>query len=153
MNAPQIILLIAGIFVIQALLWFILSRWLKVKTEALRSKMVEQYGRSKEKIIIEPKSALYRGADARFGNVKGNGVIGLTEKGLVFEKITGQRIEIDRAEIEKATVEKSFKGKTSFATGGKHLVIKTKDGNRIGFLIKDAEEWAQKINSLTKEKA
>ena len=57
--------------------------------------MVEHYGMANERFIIEPKSALYRGADARFGNVKGNGVVCLTEKRLCFEKLTVQRIEID----------------------------------------------------------
>lgn len=33
-------------------------------------------------------------------------------------------------------------------TGGKHLVIKTKDGNRIGFLLQDAEIWTEKIRAL-----
>lgn len=147
MNASQIILLVVGIFVVQALVWFLMSRWLLKKTEALKNKLIEQYRKANIPFIIEPQSALYRGADARFGNVKGNGVICLTEKALLFEKITGQRIEIDRAEITEAQVEKSFKGKTSLATGGRHLVIKTKDGNRVGFLLKDAEEWAQKINA------
>jgi hypothetical protein len=148
MNAQQIILVIVGIFVAQALLWFVLSLWLKKKTEALKGKLAEQQKRAKEKFLIEPQSALYRGADATFGNVKGNGVICLTGKGLVFEKITGQRIELARGDMAEARVEKSFKGKTSTGTGGRHLVINAKDGNRIGFLIKNAEDWAQKINAL-----
>ena len=146
MNAQQIILLIVAIFVVQAGIWFLMSRWLLKKTEVLKKKLIEQNRQTKQEFVRGPESALYRGDDGRFGNVKGNGVIGLTGKKLLFEKITGQRIEIDRAEIEEASVEKTFKGKTSLATGGRHLVIRTKEGNRIGFLLKDAEEWAQKIN-------
>ncbi|MCU0580048.1 MAG: hypothetical protein MUF69_10985 [Desulfobacterota bacterium] len=146
MNAPQIILLIVAIFVVQAGIWFLMSRWLSKKTGALKNKLIEQYRQANTKFIIEPQSALYRGADVRFGNVKGNGVICLTEKALLFEKITGQKIEIPRAEITGADVEKSFKGQTSLATGGRHLVVKTKEGNRIGFLLKNAEEWVRKIN-------
>jgi hypothetical protein len=147
MTALQIFLLVAGIFVVQAVVWFLMSRWLLKKTAALKTKLIAQYRQANKRFIIEPQSALYRGADARFGNVKGNGVICLTGQTLLFEKITGQKIEIDRAEIAGAGVEKAFKGKTSFATGGTHLVIRTKDGNRIGFLLKGAEEWAQKINA------
>jgi hypothetical protein len=150
MNTRQIVFLIVGIFVVQAFMWFIIGRWVKMKAEALKSKMIVQCCRSSEKLIIEPKSALYRGADARFGNIKGNGVICLTENTLFFEKLTGQTIALNRAEIVEATVEESFKGKVSFASGGRHLVIRTMDGNRIGFLLRDAEEWSQKINSLLK---
>jgi hypothetical protein len=147
MNTSQIILLVAAIFLIQALIWFVVFRWVKMKTEALKSKMIAQCNRMSERTVIGPKSAIYRGADARFGNIKGNGIICLTENALFFEKLTGQKIDIARADIAKVTVETSFKGKTSFATGGKHLVIKTRDGNRIGFLLKGAEEWSAIFNS------
>jgi len=128
-------------------LWFILFRWMKIKIERLKFKIMEENKKTNEKIILEPQSALFRGSDASFGNIKGNGVICLTSKSLSFEKLIGQKININRADIVKATVEDSFKGKTSFATGGRHLVIKTKNGNRIGFLIKEAEEWCAKINN------
>jgi len=146
-NSLQIILLFGGTFAVLALVWIIPFLWIRMRTEALKKKMAEQLCRTNKKVIIEPKFALYRGADAQFGFVKGNGVICLTENTLFFEKLTGRRIQINRTEIVEATVEFSFKGKTSLATGGRHLVIRTKDGNRIGFLVKDAEEWSQKVNS------
>ncbi|MFZ1985968.1 MAG: hypothetical protein WAU91_16235, partial [Desulfatitalea sp.] len=140
------VLLVAGIFLIQAMVWIAVFRWVKMKTEALKSHISAQASGGTEGFVIGPKSALFRGSDARFGNVKGNGVICLTENRLLFEKLTGQRIELNRAEIVSTTVEKSFKGKLSFGTGGRHLVITTKDGNRIGFLVRDAETWSEKIN-------
>lgn len=139
-------MLIIGIVVINALLWFSIVYSMKKRMETIKIKMLEEYCSENDRFIIEPKSALYRGADMYFGNVKGNGVIYLTEKGLIFNKLTGQKIEIKRAEIIAASVEESFKGKSSFAAGGKHLVISTNDGNRIGFLVKDAEQWAEKVN-------
>lgn len=148
MNTSQIILLIVGILVINALIWFAIIYWMKRRIEAIKSRMREEYSSENGKLIIEPKSAIYRGAEMWFGNIKGNGVVCLTEKGLIFNKITGQKIEIKRAEIKEAIVEESFKGKPSFATGGKHLIIKTTDGNRVGFLLQDAEAWSEKIRAL-----
>lgn len=63
----------------------------------------------------------------------------------LFEKLTGQKIKVIRSEIVNVTIEEWFKGKPSFCKGGKHLVIKTMDGNRIGFLVSDAELWVNKI--------
>lgn len=147
MNATQIIYLVCGILLIQALVWIIVFRWIKGKVVALKDEMAKAHGASNGKILIGPESALYRGADRRFGNIKGNGVICLTADKILFKKLTGQNIDIDRADIVGATVETWFKGKTSFATGAKHLVIKTRDGNRIGFLIKDAPKWARAVLS------
>ena len=148
MNTTEIILLVTGILAINALIWITIIYWLKRRIEVIKSKMREEHGSGNGKFIIEPISALYRGADMHFGNVKGNGVICLTEKRLIFNKVTGQKIEIERAEIKEAIVEESFKGKSSFATRGKHLIIKTMDGNRVGFLLRDAEAWSRKIMTL-----
>lgn len=98
--------------------------------------------------VMQPMAALYRGADSRFGHVKGNGVICLTEDALIFEKITGEKILLSRADIAEARVEETFKGKPSFGSGGKHLVLRMKDGNRIGFLVRDAASWAEKFRVL-----
>ncbi len=66
---------------------------------------------------------------------------------LLFEKLTGRKIMVSRAEITDATAERWFKGKPSFAAGGKHLVINTRDGNRGGFLVGDAEMRVHEIMS------
>jgi hypothetical protein len=149
MSTRQTIFSIIGILLVNAFIWFALLYWIKRKMKKINRIMRDQYCSEDKRCIIEPKSALYRGSDKRFGNVKGNGVICLTGNSLIFEKITGQRIEIKRSEIMEALVDNSFKGKTSFATGGRHLVIKTNDGNRVGFLLQDAEVWAEKIKKYS----
>ncbi len=141
----NIIALIAGILLFQLLIWFLVLRWIKKKTGGLMTKMSRQFRAVNSGVVIGPTPALYRGADAKFGNVKGNGVMCLTDDSLFFEKLTGQKIKVSRSEIANAAVEEWFKGKPSFGTGGKHLVIKTLDGNRIGFLVRDAELWVNKI--------
>ncbi|OGW35711.1 MAG: hypothetical protein A2010_18685 [Nitrospirae bacterium GWD2_57_9] len=140
--------LIAGILLLQLLVWLFVLRWIKKKNVSLIKKMSSQCRTANHRVVIEPTSALFRGSDAKFGNIKGNGIICLTEDSLFFEKLTGQKIKLKRAEITNAAVEEWFKGKPSFATGGKHLVIKTTDGNRIGFLVRDTDMWVNKIKSL-----
>lgn len=145
MTPKEIILLVAGILLVQSVILLIVFLWLKQKTVSLAQKMHEQSRTENMRLIIEPQSGLYRGADSRYGNVRGNGVIYLTDDSIIFKKLTGQRIVIDRAEIAGATVESSFRGKLSIATGGRHLVVRTKDGNRIGFLLRNAEQWVEKL--------
>lgn len=148
MNTMKIAALITGILLLQLIIWLLVFWWIKKKTMSLIKTMSGQCHTANHRVVIEPTSALFRGSDAKFGNIKGNGIICLTEDNLLFEKLTGQKIKVSRAEITDATVEKWFKGKSSFTTGGKHLVIKTMDGNRIGFLVRDAEMWVNKIMSL-----
>ncbi|MFZ5562589.1 MAG: hypothetical protein ACOZBW_00945 [Thermodesulfobacteriota bacterium] len=147
MSAAQIIYLVCGILLIQAVVWAFIFRWIRGKSAEVKGDMEKVLGSAEGKILIGPESAVYRGADKRFGNIRGNGVICLTANKIIFKKLVGRDIEIDRSDIAGATVEDWFKGKTSFATGAKHLVIKTQDGNRIGFLIKDAPKWARAVLS------
>lgn len=145
MNTPQVVFLIVGGLLTSALMWFAILYELKKSLNNIKNEMHKQCN---SRFIIEPKSALYRGSDKHFGNIKCNGVICLTENSLIFKKTTGQQIEIKRAEITEAKVEECFKGKFSFGTGSKHLVVKTKDGNRVGFLVRDANIWAEKAKAL-----
>lgn len=94
-----------------------------------------------EDIRIPPQVAVFRGSDREFGNIKGNGVIMLTSRQLLFRKLTGQRIAIPLDDIAETQVAQSFKGAVSYGSGGQHLVFKTRDGNRIGFLIRHPERW------------
>jgi hypothetical protein len=145
MTGIQIVLLIAAVLLFQAVIWFLIVRWIKLRTQTGMQRIYKQASIQNTRFIIEPQPGLYRGSDSKFGNIKGNGVICLTGQALLFEKLTGQRIEIDRNEIVDATVENTFKGKLSVATGGRHLVIRTKDGNRIGFLLKNAALWSERL--------
>ena len=147
MTTITALMVIAGVILLQALIWLALLWWMKRRSRRLVRKLLGMCRMTGDEVVVEPLPGLYRGSDARFGRVKGNGVICLTGNKLIFEKFTGQRIEISRSEIEDATVEETFRGKPSFATGGNHVVIRTKDGNRIGFLLKNAQSWVQKINS------
>lgn len=147
MSAMQIVALVAGIIFIQALVWFFILRWLRKKTDSVMGRISGRMKAGGGGIVFGPQPALYRGSDGRFGKVKGNGVIILTGDRLHFEKLTGRVMEINRSEILDASVKTWFRGKTSFATGGKHLVIRTMDGSRTGFLLKNAELWSEKLMS------
>lgn len=147
MTTAQVLLLIGGILLVQALIWSIIFRWIRFKTKLIIRAMEGRLRREDRRVVIRPQPSLYRGSYAQFGNIKGNGVICLTEDSLIFEKLTGQEITINRADIVDATVENSFRGKPSFASGGRHLVVHTGVGNRIAFLMKNAEFWAATLKS------
>lgn len=145
MTPTEVILLIAGIFLVQGVIWLMILTWLKHKTRLLAQDMLEQCRIEGKRIIMEPQAALFRGSDSEFGNIKCNGVLCLTDSNLMFEKVVGQRIEIGRDEIAGASVQDTFKGKTYVGIGRKHLVLRTRNNNRIGFLMKNAKEWVERL--------
>jgi hypothetical protein len=139
MPSILIYLVIAGVVAVVVCIWAVLLLIVRRKSSKLATEFRESARQAVENLIIDPQSCVYRGADREFGNVKGNGVIALTNKRIMFRKLTGQQIEIDRSQITKVSIENTFKWETAFATGASHLVVETNDGNRIGFLVKNAE--------------
>lgn len=140
--------LVAAILIVQGIVWMLIFLWMRRKRTKLSGEMCQSPA---GKVVLGPVSALYRGADAVYGNVKGNGVICLYENALVFEKLVGRRIRIERADITSVSVEKWFKGKSCWGAGGRHLVVIMKDGNRVGFLLRNAELWAREISPLKRD--
>lgn len=145
MHFTSVYLVIAGVVAAVICIWAVSLLWLRQKTQKLAHEFQERAREMGEKVIIDPQSCVYRGADSEYGNVKGNGVIALTNKRIMFKKLTGQQIEIQRSHISSASIENNYKGETAFATGARHLVVETSNGNRIGFLVKNAERWIEKL--------
>ena len=79
--------------------------------------------------------------------MRDNGIICLTDSDVIFEKLTGQRTDISRADIDEVTIEDTPDDRAARATGGRFMVIKTKDDNRIGFIIRDADKWLEHFKS------
>ncbi len=115
--------------------------WMRRKLTQISKELLVLAKQSGELIQIQPQSAIFRGADRDFGNVKGNGVILLTDKRILFKKLTGQEMFLERGHITRVASDDNFKGETSLAAGGRHLIVTTKDGNRIGFLVKHVDNW------------
>jgi hypothetical protein len=139
--------LILAVVAIQAVVWLAIYLWLKRRLEAARTEVRVSSVRQGEKIVLGPASSNYRGADFTYGRVKGNGVLCVTDTRIVFQRLVGGIIEIPLRDVVDVTVAKWFRG-TSIGTGAVHLVMHTADHNRIGFLVRGAEEWKLAIEGL-----
>lgn len=147
MPGPVLVTILVVIVLSQILVWALLLGWLRSRLRRIAARMSDECRRTSEAIVIPPQSASYAGATARFGNVRGNGVICLTERRISFEKVTGQRIDIARNEIQRASVESSFRGRLARGTGALFLVLHMHDGNQVGFLVEDASRWSYEMRA------
>ncbi len=138
-----IAVIVATVISMQAVLLFFIRKKQKNLVSDLQNRAFE----IGETLIMGPEPSIYRGADSEFGSVKGNGVIALTNRRIMFKKLTGQQIDIDLSHITKVSVQSIFNGETAVGTGAQHLVVETKNGNRIGFLVKRAERWMEILDT------
>lgn len=145
MTPTQIILLIAAILVLEALIWIPVLAWLRRKSSLLAESLKDSVALSGDRFIIEPEGALYRGGTGTYSRVKGNGVIALTDRRLIFKKLVGGDIEIPLGSVEKVSESKWFL--RSYRSGRLHLILHLRDGSEVGFIIKNHDAWMRALES------
>jgi hypothetical protein len=76
---------------------------------------------------------------------KGHGVLGLTDRRVVFLPIAGERLSVPRARIVGARIEER---RRDVAAGHRqHLVLTLDDDTQLGFLVDDAGVWKDVLAS------
>jgi hypothetical protein len=147
MTTQQVVLLIAAILIVEALIWIPVLFWLRRRSTQLAESMRQEALLSGERFVIEPESALYRGGTGGFSFVKGNGVIALTDKRVLFRKAVGGPIEAPLSEIADVSENKWFL--RSYMNGRTHVILHLRDGRQIGFFVGDHEKWMDALRSVT----
>ncbi len=136
-----------GVVALQALLWTAVLVWVRRRIRSVATDVQRRCSASGQEIVLGPASANYGGADFRYSKVRGNGVLCITRRAILFEKALGTRIEIPLADVHEAAEAKSFRGKRSFGSGASYLIFHLNDNNRIGFLVHDAARWKARLIS------
>ena len=102
---------------------------------------VERLG---EEWVIPLAGAVYQGGGPA-ARSKGHGVLGLTDRRVLFLPIAGEQLSVPRVRIEGARLEERRRdaaAATAAAGGHRHrLVLTLDDDSRLGFLVDDAAEW------------
>src|SRR5438552_2314547 len=84
----MIVLLVLGILGLQVLLWVPLVLWMRKKSARLLEALREELAAGGERAIRGPEPAFYGGASGvGYPEVKGNGVIVLTDRRLAFRRL------------------------------------------------------------------
>jgi hypothetical protein len=138
-------IIIIFIFIVVGLLFSfaIYMSWKKRKIADLFRQMKS----SGTAFIITPEYASFRGATNTYGKVKCDGVIGLTDRKIIFIPMVGREIEIPLENIRDITEEKTFMG--NIRPGMSFLVL---HGNNvdIGFFVSDNIKWQNAIIGMIK---
>jgi len=145
MGPIAIMILVAGILVVNLIVWVALLGWLRGRMRRAEGE-VRAMVSGDEKIVLEPTSGVYRGATERYGQVKGNAVIALTDRRLICKKIVGALVEVPLAEVVEVREEKWFLRSYNSL---QHIVVKLRDGVEVGFQVRDADRprWIEALKS------
>jgi hypothetical protein len=146
MSPLQIVALVVALVAAQAFALVAIVRWLRRRSAERTADLVRELEASGERTLRGPEPAVYRGGSGGFSRVKGNGVLALTDRRLLFAKLVGARIELPTHDIVEVREEKWF---LRSAVGGQvHVVVKTRSGDEVGFFVLDRDAWIAELRAL-----
>lgn len=149
MGISSVVVVLVLFAAVQAALWVTLLLWLRSRTASLKRALWDECIRAGEIVTLRPRTAVFRGSAAGGSMVRGNGVLIVTEKRLIFRKLFGRGVEIARSEIAGVSDRLKRLPRSAKKASGEVVVIHTNDRNQFSFLLPDADvlrrALAQKI--------
>ena len=135
--------IVLGVALLFAILWFVVLGPMVRRTNVWVTTFADEARLTGEKVIKAPESAIYSGGTKPHSSVKGNGRIALTNRRLVFRKLTGPIEEVLVASITGTRQAAWFRGERRGRRV--HFVVETVDAGEVGFLVSDTAAWTAAI--------
>lgn len=134
--------IVAGIIVLDLIFVIVILTWKKKKIDQIMRDMKF----SGETFILGPEKASFRGATAKYGRIKGNGVIGLTSEKVMFIPYIGKHIIIPIQKIKDVSESKRFLGHYLH----RPILILHGTETDAGFFVKNNFRWQNAIKSIVR---
>jgi hypothetical protein len=134
------VLIMFGVVAVVAL---VLLRRLRTRTRQLGPQLHAELVASGETVLCGPDAGAYRGGSAPdFSKLKGNCLVALTDRRVVYRMFVGDGGEIARDRIVGVREDKGF---LDGRVGGQtHLILQLTDGE-VGFFVQDHAEWLKAL--------
>lgn len=146
-NGVRVVLLtLLGVTLVQLAVWAPLLLLWRKRSRAFLEDFRARAASTGERFVAGPERAVYRGGSSPYSAIKGNGTMILTDRRLVFRKLTGGMVEVPASRITGTRRAKGFRG--SRVGGATHLVVATTDPAEVAFFVKDLAAWEQAVASV-----
>ncbi len=133
------ILILAGVMAATIIVALIVLRRVGSSAEGRADALRAEAERLGEEWVVPLGGATHRGTTNPLARGKGSGVLGLTDRRLVFLPIAGERLGVPLVRI--AAAHTADRRRDATATHRHRLVVVLEDGAEHRFLVDDAEEW------------
>lgn len=149
MTSTQIIWLVIGILVLEAIIWVPIVMFMRRRSAGLAKEAEDSIMLAGEHAVVGPESILFRKPMfRRFGVVGGNAVATLTDKRIIIDQLVGSKIEIPLDDIIEVKESKWFRG--CYRGGLTNVILKLQDGGEVSLLVKDPRPWLEGFRSARK---
>ncbi|MBE0529003.1 MAG: hypothetical protein IH629_07360, partial [Thermoleophilia bacterium] len=140
------VLVVAGVMAATLVVAVIAMRRVGSRAEGRADGLRDEAERLGEEWLIPLSGAEHQGARQPYVRGKGRGVLGLTDRRLVFLPIAGDRLGVPLARVTAARMED--RRRDAAATHRHRVVVVLDDGAEVGFLVDDPGEWEAALARL-----
>jgi hypothetical protein len=137
------ILLVVFILAVLGLLLLAVIRFANGRSRRIEAELAAEL--ADETPLIGPQKAVYRGGSGPYPKVKGNGLMVLTRRRLIFRILVGTSLEIPCAEITGVREGKRFRH--AVVGDQMHLIVATASGE-VGFFVGDTVAWRAALSHI-----
>jgi hypothetical protein len=140
------ILVLAGVMAATVIVALIVMRRVGVRAEGRADDLRAEVEGLGEEWVVPLGGATHQGTIRPSARGQGAGVLGLTERRVVFLPIAGEQLSVPVVRVAAARVED--RRRDTAAAHRHRLVIVLDDGAEHAFLVDDAGEWARGLARL-----
>ena len=140
------ILVLAGVMAATLVVAVIVLRRVGSRAESRADELRDEAARLGEQWVVPLSGAEHQGASHPYVRGKGRGVLGLTDRRLVFLPIAGEQLGVPVMRVSAARVED--RRRDAAATHRHRLVVVLDDGAEHTFLVDESGEWEHGLARL-----
>ena len=133
------IAVLAGVMLATVAIALLVLRRVGDKAERRADRLRAEVDRLGEEWVIPLAGASYQGGAPLAGHDRGRGVLGLTDRRVVFLPIAGESFSVPRVRVTGARVED--RRRDAAASHRHRLVLTLDDGTELAFLVDEAVGW------------
>jgi len=137
------IAVLAGVMLATVAIAVLVLRRVGDKAERRADRLRAEVDRLGEEWVIPLAGASYQGGAPLAGHSRGRGVLGLTDRRVVFLPIAGDLVSVPRARVTGVRVED--RRRDAAASHRHHLLVILDDDAQLGFLTDEADAWAEAL--------
>jgi hypothetical protein len=145
-SALVAVLVVAGVMAATLVVAVIAMRRVGSRAEGRADGLRDEAERLGEEWVIPLSGAEHQGASQPYVRGKGRGVLGLTDRRLVFLPIAGDQLSVPLVRVTAARAED--RRRDAAATHRHRVVVVLDDGAEVGFLVDDPGEWEAALARL-----
>lgn len=148
MTSAQIIWLVVGILILEAIIWVPIVILMRRRSGGLAEEEKRTILLAGERAIVGPESIIFsKPMFRRIGAISGNTVAVLTQERMIITPLVGSKVEIPLADIIEVKESKWFRG--SYRGGLTNVILKLQDGSEVSLLVKDPKPWMEGLRGHT----